>query len=40
MSLIDNNDKRVIEPGEFAISIGGLRGRFAVSGKKPQIYAE
>jgi hypothetical protein len=34
----------VIEPGEFAISIGGgqqgLRGRFAVSGKKPQIYAE
>ncbi|HEU4869748.1 MAG TPA: glycoside hydrolase family 3 C-terminal domain-containing protein [Pyrinomonadaceae bacterium] len=40
MSLIDNNDKRVIEPGEFAISIGGLRGRFAVSGKKPQIYTE
>jgi beta-glucosidase len=40
MSLIDNNDKRVIEPGEFAISIGGLRGRFAVSGKKPQIVAE
>ena len=40
MSLIDNNDKRVIEPGEFLISTGGLRGRFAVSGKKPQIYAE
>jgi beta-glucosidase len=40
MSLIDNNEKRVIEPGEFAISTGGLRGRFAVSGKKPQIYAE
>ena len=33
MSLIDNNDKRVIEPGEFLISTGGLRGRFAVSGK-------
>ncbi len=40
MSLIDNNGTRVIEPGEFAISIGGLRGRFTVSGKKPQIYAE
>src|SRR5689334_15735752 len=40
MSLIDNNDKRVIEPGEFAISTGNLRGRFTVSGKKPQIYAE
>jgi beta-glucosidase len=37
MSLIDNNDKRVIEPGEFLISVGGsqqgLRGRFLVSGK-------
>jgi beta-glucosidase len=40
MSLIDNNDKRVIEPGEFLISTGGLRGRFTLSGKKPQIYAE
>lgn len=37
MSLIDNNGKRVIEPGEFSVSIGGgqqgLSGRFAVSGK-------
>jgi beta-glucosidase len=32
MSLIDNNDKRVIEPGEFVISAGGLRNRFTVSG--------
>ena len=40
MSLIDNNDKRVIEPGEFLISIGGLRSRFTLSGNKPQIYAE
>jgi len=33
MSLIDNNDKRVIEPGEFLISTGGLRKTFTVSGK-------
>jgi beta-glucosidase len=38
MSLIDNNDKRVIEPGEFRLHIGGnqtsvLTGRFIVSGK-------
>jgi len=33
MSLIDNSGKRVIEPGEFSISIGGLSGRFTVSGK-------
>jgi beta-glucosidase len=37
MSLIDERGKRVIEPGEFAISIGGgqqgLSGRFVVSGK-------
>jgi beta-glucosidase len=36
MSLIDDNGKRMIEPGEFAISIGGgqsgLSGRFTVSG--------
>ena len=37
MSLIDNNDKRVIEPGEFRVHVGGnqtsgLNGRFAVSG--------
>jgi len=38
MSLIDNNDQRVIEPGEFRVQIGGnqtsgLTGRFIVSGK-------
>jgi beta-glucosidase len=41
MSLIDDGGKRVIEPGEFSISIGGgqqgptsiLRGRFAVTGR-------
>jgi beta-glucosidase len=32
MSLIDDRGKRVIEPGEFSISIGGLRDRFTVSG--------
>jgi beta-glucosidase len=44
MSLIDNNDKRVIEPGEFLISAGGgqqgLRGRFAVSGKETRLYED
>ena len=38
MSLIDNNDKRVIEPGEFRLHIGGnqtsgLNGHFLISGK-------
>jgi beta-glucosidase len=38
MSLIDESGKRVIEPGEFSISIGGgqrgaLSGRFNISGK-------
>ena len=37
MSLIDESGKRVIEPGEFAISIGGgqqgLKGTFTVSGR-------
>ena len=33
MSLIDDRGKRVIEPGEFMISIGGLTGKFAISGK-------
>ena len=41
MSLIDNNDKRVIEPGEFQISVGGgqqgIRGRFVVSGKVTEL---
>jgi beta-glucosidase len=37
MSLIDNNDKRVIEPGEFLISTGSLRGRFLVSGKVTEL---
>lgn len=39
MSLIDDHGKRVIEPGEFSISVGGgqqgatsVGGRFAVSG--------
>jgi beta-glucosidase len=37
MSLIDDSGKRVIEPGDFSVSIGGgqqgLNGKFAVSGK-------
>lgn len=37
MSLIDDRGKRVIEPGEFSISIGGgqvgLKGTFTVSGR-------
>ena len=33
MSLIDDRGKRVIEPGEFTISVGGLREKFTVSGK-------
>ena len=41
MSLIDEGGKRVIEPGEFAVSIGGgqqgLKGRFAVSGKMLEV---
>src|SRR3569832_2334473 len=32
LSLIDNRGKRVIEPGEFMISAGGLQKRFTVSG--------
>ena len=32
MSLIDNRGKRVIEPGEFIISAGGLRKTFTISG--------
>ncbi len=32
MSLIDDRGKRVIEPGEFLIAIGGLRNSFTVSG--------
>jgi beta-glucosidase len=32
MSLIDDKGKRVIEPGEFSISIGGLNSRFTTSG--------
>jgi beta-glucosidase len=32
MSLIDDNGKRVIEPGEFLTAIGGLNGRFTVTG--------
>ena len=33
MSLIDNRGKRVIEPGEFMISAGGLRKTFTISSK-------
>ena len=33
MSLIDDGGKRVIEPGEFSIGIGELRGRFIVFGR-------
>lgn len=33
MSLIDDRGKRVIEPGEFMISVGKLRDKFSVSGK-------
>ena len=29
MSLIDNNGKRVIEPGQFLISVGGKQPGFA-----------
>ena len=32
MSLIDDKGKRVIEPGEFSIGIGGLNSRFTASG--------
>jgi len=32
MSLIDDRGKRVIEPGDFAISVGSLRKTFTVSG--------
>src|SRR6185369_9025496 len=32
LSLIDNRGKRVIKPGEFMISAGGLRKTFTISG--------
>ena len=37
MSLIDDKGKRVIEPGEFSISIGELKERFTVSGKSLEL---
>ena len=41
MSLIDDKGKRVIEPGEFSVSVGGgqqgLSGRFAVSGRMLEV---
>ena len=41
MSLIEDSGKRVIEPGEFAISVGGgqvgLKGTFKVSGEKVNV---
>jgi beta-glucosidase len=37
MSLIDNNGKRVIEPGEFLLKIGDLSGRSQVTGKLTEL---
>ena len=41
MSLIDDAGKRVIEPGEFSISIDGsqvgLNGKFVVSGERTDV---
>ena len=37
MSLIDDGAKRVIEPGEFLITVGGLQGRFTVSGNPMEL---
>lgn len=41
MSLIDEQSKRVIEPGEFVVSIGGgqkgLTGRFVVTGGRHEL---
>ena len=37
MSLIDERGKRVIEPGEFSIGVGGLKGRFTVSGRALEV---
>ncbi|HET8781769.1 MAG TPA: glycoside hydrolase family 3 C-terminal domain-containing protein, partial [Pyrinomonadaceae bacterium] len=41
MSLIDDAGKRVIEPGDFAISVGGgqvgLKGTFTVSGARTDV---
>ena len=37
MSLIDNNGRRVIEPGEFLLKIGDLSSHFQVSGKLTEV---
>jgi beta-glucosidase len=37
LSLIDNSGKRVIEPGEFTMSAGGLRKTFTISGKLKEL---
>ena len=37
MPLIDNRGKRVIEPGEFMITAGGLRKAFTISGKLKEL---
>jgi beta-glucosidase len=37
MSLIDDRGKRVIEPGEFMISAGGLRNTFTISGNLKEL---
>ena len=37
MSLIDNRGKRMIEPGQYSISVGGLRETFTASGKLTEV---
>jgi len=37
MSLIDDRGKRVIEPGEFMLTAGGLRNTFTISGKLKEL---
>ena len=37
MSLIDNRGKRMIEPGQYSVSVGGLRDTFTASGKLTEI---
>ena len=37
MSLIDDHGKRIIEPGEFLVNIGGVSSRFQVSGKLTEV---
>jgi beta-glucosidase len=37
MSLIDDDGKRVIEPGEFSVSTSALTARFTISGGKLEL---